>query len=81
MNYTIEEKAPFRLIGFERSFPYETAYQEIPVFWDEIFSTRSPRFVLERLPKPNWNKLCAATGSANSAFRLTTCPIQDVSAT
>lgn len=51
MNYTIEEKAPFRLIGFERSFPYETAYQEIPVFWDEIFKHKIAPLCIGKAPE------------------------------
>lgn len=51
MNYTIEEKEPFRLIGFERSFPYETAYQEIPAFWDEIFKRKAAPLCAGKAPK------------------------------
>ena len=36
MNYRITTMFPFRLIGFQREFDYETAYAEIPKFWDEI---------------------------------------------
>ena len=27
---------PLRVIGFQREFSYESAYAEIPKFWDEI---------------------------------------------
>ena len=36
MNYTIAPMFPFKLIGFERTFSNETAYAEIPKYWDEI---------------------------------------------
>lgn len=36
MDYIVEKMEKFKLIGFEREFYYETAYQEIPKFWNEI---------------------------------------------
>ena len=36
MDYKITPMFPFRLIGFERIFDNETAYAEIPKFWDEL---------------------------------------------
>ena len=36
MDYKITPMFPFRLIGFERIFDNETAYTEIPKFWDEL---------------------------------------------
>ena len=36
MDYYVEEKKAFRVIGYERRFRFETSYQEIPRFWDEI---------------------------------------------
>ena len=36
MEYKITPMFPFRLIGFQREFDYECAYDEIPKFWDEI---------------------------------------------
>ena len=36
MNYRIAPMFPFRLIGFQRVFDSETAYAEIPRFWNEI---------------------------------------------
>ena len=38
MDYKIVSRFPFRLIGFERIFSVETAYSEIPKYWEEIFS-------------------------------------------
>ncbi len=37
MDYTVEKMDSFRLIGFEREFSFESSYQEIPLFWSEIF--------------------------------------------
>lgn len=36
MDYKITPMFPFRLIGFQREFSDETAYEEIPKFWDEL---------------------------------------------
>lgn len=35
MDYRIEEKAAFTVMGRKRSFSVESAYQEIPMFWKE----------------------------------------------
>lgn len=36
MNFVVSPMWDMKLIGFEREFSYETAYAEIPKFWDEI---------------------------------------------
>lgn len=36
MNYTVSPMWGMKLIGFQRVFSYDTAYREIPKFWDEI---------------------------------------------
>lgn len=36
MNFTVSPMWDMKLIGFQREFSYETAYEEIPKFWDEI---------------------------------------------
>ena len=36
MDYKITPMFPFKVIGFQRVFDYETSYAEIPRFWDEI---------------------------------------------
>ena len=36
MDFRIAPMFPFRLIGFQREFSNETAYAQIPKFWDEI---------------------------------------------
>ena len=36
MDFTVSPMWGFRLIGFERTFSTDTAYAEIPKFWDEI---------------------------------------------
>ncbi|MBR5049167.1 MAG: AraC family transcriptional regulator [Erysipelotrichaceae bacterium] len=36
MDYKIVPMFPFKVIGFEKVFDNETAYQEVPKYWDEI---------------------------------------------
>ncbi len=36
MDYTVTTMFPFKVIGFQREFSNETAYADIPKFWDEI---------------------------------------------
>lgn len=36
MNYSIESMEGFQVVGFQKEFSYDTSYQEIPRFWDEI---------------------------------------------
>jgi len=36
MDYVVEKMDAMKVIGYERIFPYDTAYQEIPKFWEEF---------------------------------------------
>lgn len=36
MEYTIEKREVMKMIGFERTFSFESSYQEIPKFWQEF---------------------------------------------
>ena len=36
MDYKITTMFPFKVIGFQKEFDMETAYAQIPKFWDEI---------------------------------------------
>lgn len=36
MEYVVEKMEPMKMIGFVREFSFDTSYQEIPKFWDEI---------------------------------------------
>lgn len=36
MDYVIEKMKNLKLIGFEKKISYETAYQDIPAFWEEF---------------------------------------------
>jgi len=40
MDYVVEEMKGFKVIGFEKFFDYETAYQEIPKFWGETYGQK-----------------------------------------
>lgn len=37
MEYKIEEKEAFKIIGLKDSFKYETAYQDVPKIWKKFF--------------------------------------------
>ena len=50
MDYKITPMFPFRLIGFERVFDNETAYAEIPKFWDEICERYASRVYAGNAP-------------------------------
>lgn len=36
MDYVVEKMEPFQVIGFQKVFSLETAYEEIPKFWNEF---------------------------------------------
>ena len=38
MNYTIEKKKELSFIGFVKEFDMKTSYQDIPKYWDEVYS-------------------------------------------
>ena len=46
MDYRIEEKAPFTVVGVCRTFNTETCYQEIPKFWQEWLAQGETRPIL-----------------------------------
>ena len=37
MDYKIVEKKAFTVAGFERKFSFDSSYENIPKFWDEVF--------------------------------------------
>ncbi len=46
MEYRIEEKPAFKVMGISKDFSYENANVEIPKFWDEAFIQASERPVM-----------------------------------
>ena len=42
MDYTIEKKETFRVIGVRRRFRFEDSYETIPKFWDEFLAQEAP---------------------------------------
>ena len=42
MDYRIETKEAFTVVGFQRHFHNETSYQEIPQWWDEMLQKGMP---------------------------------------
>lgn len=53
MDYVISPMWGMKLIGFEREFSYETAYDEIPKFWDEICEEYCNHSIYVGLPPRN----------------------------
>ncbi len=49
MQFRIEKKEAFKIIGFQRVFSGETSYQEIPVYWSEITEKYAPH-LMQGLP-------------------------------
>lgn len=41
MDYVVERMEAMKVIGYERSFSYETSYQDIPKFWEEIMNGKN----------------------------------------
>lgn len=46
MEYRIEKKKAFKLMGISKNFSYENANMDIPKFWDEVFVRAEERPVL-----------------------------------
>ena len=44
MEYKIKAMPPFTLIGFQKEFSYDSAYREIPRFWDEVMENAAGVF-------------------------------------
>lgn len=62
MEYTIRTMFPFRVIGFQRIFSNETAYRDIPAFWDEIFTAYAGEIYGGRDPETPYEKAIAENG-------------------
>jgi len=46
MEYRIEKKPAFKVMGVSRMFSYESANKDIPQFWDEVYVGQDPKPVL-----------------------------------
>ena len=46
MEYRIEEKAAFKVMGISRVFSYESANTDIPKYWDELYVDVSQKLVM-----------------------------------
>lgn len=56
MNYKITPMFPFKVIGFQREFSNETAYAEIPKFWDEICEKYANNVYAGNAPENPWEQ-------------------------
>lgn len=46
MEYRMEKKPAFKVMGVSKMFSYESANKDIPKFWDEVYVTQNPKPVL-----------------------------------
>ena len=46
MEYRIEKKSAFKVMGVSKTFSYEGANAEVPQFWNEVFANMAERPVL-----------------------------------
>ncbi len=46
MEYRMEKKPAFKVMGISKMFSYESANKDIPQFWDEVYVTQNPKPVL-----------------------------------
>ena len=46
MEYRIEEKAAFKVMGISKVFSYESANTDIPKYWDEVYVGASQKLVM-----------------------------------
>ncbi len=46
MEYRIEKKPAFKVMGVSKMFSYESANKDIPQFWDEVYVMANPKPVL-----------------------------------
>lgn len=46
MEYRIEKKQAFKVMGISKNFSYENANAEVPQFWNEVFMQAKERTVL-----------------------------------
>lgn len=40
MDFVVEKLSGFKVIGYEKEFSFDNAYQDIPVFWDKVFKDK-----------------------------------------
>ena len=56
MDYKIAPMFPFRVIGFQREFSYDSAHAEIPKFWDEICAKYAANVYAGNDPANPWEQ-------------------------
>ena len=56
MDYKITPMFPFKVIGFQKEFDYETAYAEIPKYWDEVCERYAQNVYAGNPPANPWEQ-------------------------
>lgn len=50
MDYIVEKRSSFKLIGLSKEISFENSYKEIPLFWDEVWSKYHTRLYAGEKP-------------------------------
>lgn len=50
MDYKVEKQRAFKIIGFSKEFSFNTSYEEIPKYWNEIFGKYKTNFFSDNAP-------------------------------
>lgn len=62
MNYVVEKKKGFKVVGYQKVFTFEEGYAEIPKFWDEVFTKRVHPILCKGNPTTPEEKLICESG-------------------
>ena len=59
MDFEVQKMESFKIIGFKKQFSSDTAYKEIPKFWDEVFTKYVSNYFGKREPVTKVEKAIA----------------------
>lgn len=51
MEFTVENKPAFSVIGYEKKFGFDNSYQKIPEFWDDIYEEKIDPLMKKAAPE------------------------------
>ena len=68
MDYVMEQMDSFQVVGFKKEVQYESAYQEIPLFWKEVMKQYCGNALLETIPDMGRYGICVDDGEKEGCF-------------